>query len=110
MSEPQDPFDFVVINAYTLDEAIADGTLVKVFENRWPELSGGKPIVATAAISQAFSLAAQRELWNDFVIWRRDVMPTLPEEDQMFTAEMNGETVWILEDGAAFTILFREDY
>ncbi len=37
-------------------------------------------------------------------------MPTLPEEDQMFVTTMDGEKVWLLEDGAAFTMLYPEDY
>jgi hypothetical protein len=105
-----DPFDFVIVSSFTLENAIEAGLLVKVFENRWPELSQGKPIVATAAIFEAFSLAAIREIWNEFVLWRREVMPTLPEEEQMFVAKMNGKPIWVLEDGAAFTILFPEDY
>jgi len=37
-------------------------------------------------------------------------MATLPEEDQLFSTTMNGEKVWLLEDGAAFTMLYPEDY
>lgn len=105
-----DPFDFIVVSSFTLDNAIAEGLLVKVFEHRWPELSGGKPIVATAAIMAELSLAAIREIWNEFVIWRTSVMPTLPEEDQMFTTTMNDRAVWVLEDATAFTLLYPEDY
>lgn len=104
-----DDFDFV-ISAYSLEQAIADGMLVKVFENRWPELSGGKPIVATAAINNELSQAALVEIWNEYVHWRKEVMHTLPEEDQMFVSKQNGRDVWLLEDGAAFTILYPEDY
>jgi len=99
-----------VIAAYTLDQAIADGVLVEVFKNRWGELSEGKPVVATQAIQAAYTLVALQEIWNEFVAWRRDVMPTLPEEDQLFRTTMNSETVWVLEDGDACTILFPADY
>ena len=34
-------------------------------------------------------------------------MPKLREEDQMFNTKMNGETVWVIEDGQAFTLLIR---
>jgi dTDP-4-amino-4,6-dideoxygalactose transaminase len=102
--------DAEVISRYGVEQAIEDGALAKVFENRWKELSGGKPIVATASITAAFSLAALREIWNEFVIWRVNVMPTLKEEDQMFTTTMNSKTVWVLEDNAVFTVLFPEDY
>jgi len=99
-----------VIAAYTRDQAIADGVLVEVFKHRWGELSEGKPIVATSAIHAAYTQAALQEIWNEFVAWRRDVMPRLPEEDQLFSTTMNSETVWVLEDGDACTILFPVDY
>ena len=35
--------------------------------------------------------------------WRKNMMPSLPEEKQMFTTKMDGKTVWVIEDGAAFT-------
>lgn len=105
-----DDFDFVIVHSYGLEQAIADGLLVPVFENRWPELSGGKPIVMTAAIANEFSLAAIQKVWNAFVHWRRNIIPQLPEEEQLFSATMNDSTIWVIEDGAAFTILLPEDY
>ena len=99
-----------VIYAYTLEDAIRDGVLVKLWENRWPKLSGGKPIVATSHILGEFSMAAMLEIWNEFVHWRRFVMPNLPEEEQLFSTSMNDKKVWVLEDGQAYTILFPEDY
>lgn len=99
-----------VIHAYTLDDAMQDGVLVKKFENRWTQLTGGKPIVATASIDRMFSDAAIIEIWNEYVGWVRNVRDTLPEEDQMFTTTMNGETVWVIDDGAAITVMLPEDY
>jgi hypothetical protein len=102
-------FDFVMIGI-TLDQAIDEGLLVPIFVNRWPQLSGGKPIIATRAVLSEFSLAAMREVWNEYVIWRRTIMPTLPEEEQMFSTTMNYQALWLIEDASAFTILFPEDY
>jgi len=51
-----------------------------------------------------------QEIWNEYVDWRKNVCATLPEEDQLFSTKMNGEKVWLLEDGAAFTMLYPEDY
>ncbi len=102
--------DEIVIHGYGLDEAIGDGALVPVFRNRWSQLSGGKPIVATAALYGALSLAAIREIWNGYVVWRRDIEPTLAEEDRMFVTRMNGRRVWVVEDAAAFTVMYPEDY
>lgn len=99
-----------IISVYSLEQAIEDGVLVEVFKNRWHELSQGKPIVATSHLFSQVSLAGLLDIWNEYVEWRTNVMPTLPEEDQMFVTTMDGEKVWLLEDGEAFTMLYPEDY
>ena len=99
-----------VISVYSLAQAIKDGVLVEVFKNRWHELSQGKPIVATAHLFSEVSLAGLLEIWNEYVAWQKNVMPTLPEEEQMFVTTMNGDKIWLIEDGAAFTMLFPEDH
>jgi hypothetical protein len=102
--------DADVIVTYTLKQAIEDGVLVEILKNRWQELSGGKPIVATDHLFNKVSLAGLMEIWNEFVQWQKTVMPTLPEEDRLFHTTMNGETVWVIEDGVAFTLMYPEDY
>ena len=99
-----------VISVYTLQQAIADGVLVEVFKNRWDRLSGGKPIVATAHLAQEVSLAGLLEIWNEYVSWRRHTEPFLPEEDRLFHTRVNGETVWVIEDSEAFTLMYPVDY
>ena len=99
-----------VIYAYTLQQAIADGVLVEIFKNRWNELSSGKPIVATDHLFQSVSLAALLEIWNEYATWRKNIKDSLPEEEQMFVTSMNGEKIWLIEDGAAFTMLYPDDY
>src|SRR5918999_5983680 len=99
-----------VISAYPLKQAIEDGVLVEIFKNRWEELSGGKPIVATAYLFKEVSLAGLMEIWNEFVTWQKQVRPTLPEEQQLFATTMNSKTVWVIADGAAFTLMYPEDY
>jgi hypothetical protein len=37
-------------------------------------------------------------------------MPTLPEEEQLFATMMNSKKIWVIEDGAAFTLMHPEDY
>ena len=37
-------------------------------------------------------------------------MGTLPEEDQLFVTTIDGKNVWLLEDGAALTMIYPEDY
>ena len=102
--------DADVIAASTLEQAIEDGTLVEIFKNRWQELSGGKPIVATNHLFVEVSLAALREIWNEYNEWKEKVMPTLPEEEQMFVTSMNGEKVWVIEDDQAITLMYPDDY
>ena len=99
-----------LIIEYTLQQAINDGVLVEIFKNRWSELSGGKPIVATSHLFGEVSLAGLREIWNEYVDWKKKVMPTLPEEEQMFTTSMNSEKVWVIEDDQAYTLLYPDDY
>jgi hypothetical protein len=102
--------DKTSIIAYTLQQAIADGVLVELFKNRWNTLSGGKPIVVTAHLFEEVTLSGLLEIWNEYVGWRTNVLPTLPEKEQLFHTTMNGKTVWVMEDGQAFTLLYPEDY
>jgi hypothetical protein len=102
--------DAEVISKYPLAQAIEDGVLVEIFKSSWPELSGGKPIVATAHLFHAISLAGLMEIWNEFVQWQKTVMPTLPEAERLFHTTMNGKTVWVIADEAAYTLMYPEDY
>jgi hypothetical protein len=103
-----DPDD--VITVYSLKEAIEDEVLVEIFKNRWNELSGGRPIIATAHLFENVSLAGLREIWNEFVRWKRYVEKTLPEEKRLFSTKMDGMTVWVIEDAVAYTLMYPEDY
>jgi hypothetical protein len=102
--------DAEVISTYPLEKAIEDGVLVEIFKQRWDELSHGKPIVATTHLAQDISLAGLMEIWQAFSSWREHVMPTLSEEEQLFQMTMNGKTVWVIEDDAACTLMYPEDY
>jgi hypothetical protein len=99
-----------VISAYPLDRAIEGGVMVEIFKNRWLELSGGKPIVATATLFNEISLAGLMEIWNEFVHWRKFDLPALPDDDQLFHTGMNDKAVWVIEDATAFTFMYPEDY
>ena len=99
-----------VIYEYTLEQAVEDGALVEVFRNRWTTLSAGKPIVATSQVMERVSRAALQEIWNAYVDWKRNVEPALAEAERLFRTSMNGETLWVLEDGNAYTILYPEEY
>jgi hypothetical protein len=99
-----------VISAYTLEQAIEDGVVVQIFKNRWETLTGGKPIIATRHLYDVVSQAALLEIWNEYVAWRKTVMPTLPEDERLFTTTMNSKKVWVIEDEQAFTLIYPEDY
>ena len=99
-----------VITIYSIKQAVEDGAVVEVFKNRWKELSGGKPIVATANLFESVSLAGLMEIWNEFVLWKTKVMPKLPEEERLFETKMNEMTVWVIEDAVAYTLMYPEDY
>jgi hypothetical protein len=99
-----------VVSVYTLRQAIADGVLVEVFKHRWLTLSGGKPIVATRHLFHEVSPAGLLEIWNEYVDWRRHTEPYIPEEERLFATTMNGQTVWVIEDEAAFTLMYPVDY
>ena len=71
--------DAEVISKYPLAQAIEDGILVEICKNQWGEFSSGKPIVATAHLHSELSLIVLMGIWNEFVHWRKHVMPTLPE-------------------------------
>lgn len=94
----------------TLDDAIAEGALVKVREEGWPRLTGGKPIAVSDNVAQQIGAEeAFDAVWGEYIIWRTYIEPTLPEEQRLFSTTVQGRKVWVIEDGQAFTILFPED-
>jgi hypothetical protein len=104
-------FEDMNINAtYGRQQAMKDGQLAEIFKHRWETLTGGKPIMATSHLSHEISLAGLLEIWNAYVQWRKHTEPFLPEEDRLFQTRMNGKTVWVIEDGAAFTFMYPDDY
>ncbi|MGH2535625.1 MAG: hypothetical protein ACRDJW_25490 [Thermomicrobiales bacterium] len=94
-----------IIAAYTLPEAIADGVLYPV---GWAK---GLPVMVTAAIKADLPAEEQRNLFDSFFTWERDSAPSLPDAERMFTATAsNGQNVWVINDGAAITLLYPSDY
>jgi hypothetical protein len=71
---------------------------------------GDKPIVVTLGVAEKLGLFTAVELWQDYLVWKEKVLPTLPEEDQLFTKKVNGYKVWVIEDSSAITVLFPEEY
>lgn len=96
--------DWPVISQYSWQQGVEDGELVEILKHRWPELTGGKPLLATIGIHSAFTLAAIMEVWNGFVEWSQS------HTDWLFSTTMNSQTIWLIADETTFTILFPEEY
>lgn len=107
--------DADIISTYTQQQAIEDGVLVEVFKNRWNQLTGGEPLLATSHVASEVTQAALLEIWNQFVAWREDI-PHYPGEDEeeqrfLFTTEMNGKKIWLIwEIDQSYTMMYPEDY
>ncbi|HVB23834.1 MAG TPA: hypothetical protein VNG51_17995 [Ktedonobacteraceae bacterium] len=103
-----------VISTYTHQQAIEDGVLVEVFKNRWSELTGGRPILATSHLFNEVSLAGLLEIWNAFVAWQEESPHTIAEDEnednQTFTTTMNDKKIWLIDDGQVFTMMYPADY
>ncbi len=94
-----------VIFEYTLGEAIDDGVL---YPQGWAQ---GKPLIATAGTMEGLAEGERQRVFADFLRWQRDVEPTLAEQDRMFVSTAsNGEKVWVIDDGAAITLLYPSEY
>jgi hypothetical protein len=94
-----------VIFEYTLSQAIDDGVLHRL---GW---AGGKPLIGTAGTVRDLSGEERRRLFAEFLQWQRDIEPTVAEEDRLFVAAAsNSQTVWVIDDGAAITLLYPSEY
>jgi len=99
-----------LIAEYSLEQAIADGELVEVFKEMWETLSHGKPIVVTRRLFEDTCLHLLFGVVTQFVHWKTNVLPKLPEEERLFTDKVKGKKVWVLEDAQAITVLYPEEY
>jgi hypothetical protein len=68
---------------------------------RW----SGKPIVATTHLFNEISLAGLMEIWNEFVHWQKQIMPTLPVEQQQFSVLSHMKNTVKLKDAETFNTL-----
>jgi hypothetical protein len=100
--------DFEVISTYTQEQAIEDGILAKLCNIRWCGVI--RPYIATTHILSDIGFDGAMEIWKEFADWRITVMPSLPEEDQLFYTGVDGQKVWIIEDDSGYTIMYPEDY
>lgn len=94
-----------LIYTYSLGDALEDGVLQL---QGW---KGHQPLMATAGTAADLPFIERQALFEHFFTWQREVQPDLPEEDQLFSTEAsNGQRVWIIDDGAAITLLYPHEY
>jgi hypothetical protein len=99
-----------VITIYSLREAVTDGAVVEVFKDEWGELSRGKPIAASINVYEDESPEALVEIWNRFVFWRKFVFGKLPENERIFSTEIDYRTIWVIDYKAFFMMMYPEEY
>lgn len=99
-----------VIHTYSWEQAVEDKTLYTFARESWDTLNGGRPILMSIGVYSEMGLMDIVSAWNEYVTWRREVEPTLPEEDRLFSYDAHGKTVWIVDDGTAITVLFPDEY
>jgi len=90
--------------SYTVQDALDDGTFVKVFEKDWPALSGGHPIVATRTLYVALI-----EVYNGYVHWVNEIAPPLPATERRFTTQINGRDVSVAQDGSSLNMFWADE-
>ncbi len=94
-----------VIFEYTLTEAIDDGVLYPL---GWVD---GKPLIGTAGTVADLDNDECQKLFTEFLKWQKEIEPTLAEGDRMFVATAsNNQQVWVIDDGAAITLLYPSEY
>jgi hypothetical protein len=94
-----------------VQERSSESTSVgEVLEQSKKSTSVRKQVVVTAQVSQEVSEETLRAIYDAYMVWRTNVMPTQPPEEQVFTTKMTGKKIWVMEDAEAVTILYPEDY
>jgi hypothetical protein len=70
----------------------------------------GKPVLATAGIMEDFGTVELLGIWREFKIWQKDIEPTLPEEERLFSTTKHNQKIWVVDNGSCATILYPEEY
>jgi len=96
-----------VVYNYSWQQGVKDGALIEVFKNQWPELTHGRPILATRGVFIEFSLAALLEIYNKYVVFKGEQRE---EPEEFFSTMMNGQSVLVADDSDVITILFPDEY
>ena len=94
-----------VIHSYSLEEAVEDGLLSLVGR------VGSRSVVVTIGIRTELPVEEWWQVVERFLIWQRQVELTLPEAERLFTYRAsNGQTIWVIDDGDAITMMYPDEY
>jgi hypothetical protein len=90
---------------YSIEEALEDGVL---HLEGW---LGRRPLVTTQRVVTDLPPQERHAQFQAFLRWQREVEPTLPEEERLYHATVStGARVWVIDDGAAITLLYPHEY
>lgn len=94
-----------IIVSCTLEQALDDGILHLVGRK------GQQPLVVTQGVMEDLGPVEIRQAFGEFLIWQLEIEPGLVEEERLFSrSASNGKRVWVIDDGAAITMLYPEEY
>ena len=97
-----------LISCYTRKQAVEDGLLVEILNYN------DKHVMATAQIRQDFGLSGLYRILNEFVNWKYEVEPKLPEHKRLFSTfkklNKKDKKVWVVEDRESYTIMYPDQY
>lgn len=101
--------DGEIIHTYTLVEALEDGVLIPVIVDRIRLIPPQPIIVMTVSVAETVDHDGLQRIWDAYCAWFATAH-LLPEEDRLFTIEVDGQTVWVIEDEQSICVLFPEDW
>lgn len=98
-----------ILFRYSLEQALEDGVLIPVIVDRIRVYPPQPIIVMTVSVAESVDRDGLQRIWAGYCAWFATAH-LLPEEDRLFSMDVNGHTVWVVEDANAITILKPEDW
>lgn len=90
---------------YSIEEALEDGVL---HLEGW---LGRRPLVATHGVVTDLPPDERQAQFQAFFRWQQEIEPMLPTEERLYHATATtGARVWVIDDGAAITLLYPHEY
>lgn len=98
-----------ILFRYTLEQALEDGVLIPVIVDRIRLIPPQPIIVMTVSVAEAVDLDGLQRIWEAYCAWFATAH-LLPEDDRLFTIQVDGQAVWVIEDEQSICVLFPEEY